>query len=905
MIRKACCAIIAAICLIVMVSCTSGDHIGSGGEAIAAVSGTPQSQAIRGAFAAPLVATVTQSGVPASSVFVTFRAPSTGATGVFAISGTDSITIMTDATGLATSGVFIANGTAGAYKVTASAQGTPSETSFSLTNTTGPTAILATGGSVQSAGINSTFAEPLTVKVVDGSQHPIAMAIVVFTAPATGASGKFADTGTNTTSATTDASGVATSAAFTANAIAGADIVTATVAGVSTPATFNLTNLAGSPATIMVVSGTPQRAAINTPFAAPLEVTVLDSKSNPVSGAAVTFSAPTSSASGLFANAMTTETDTTNASGVATSTVFTANGTTGGPYTVTAAVAGVPTAVDFTLTNTLPFKTYVFYLSGEEFNTAGFYGLAGAVQIDTAGNVLGGEQDYNDGGLGTGSPEPSGDLITTGNLTVNATSGQGTLTLVTNNSNLGVGGTETLGVQFVNLSHALIVQFDDSATSSGTMDVQTLPAMLSGGYAFTLTGVDPFLSPVDFGGVFTISGGTSLQNGVLDTNDYGTGNPPTTNASLSGTLSAFDSFGRGTITSTLNYTLLVGSTSPVALNYYVVGPEVLRIIDVDSVNNPAAVSFDFFDTAIGSAFGQGVNATTAGPASLSNSIFGMGSALGEFATVGMLSTTPASTSFSMVADDNELLYGVLLTPALPPISGTYSIALNGYGSLTIPLGQLGDVSLLGIYLTDPKLNLSDPNNTNPAGLGGALVADMDGPYTLAGGTGFLVPQTDPTSAHFQGKYAFGGQAFANINNFAEFDFVGGGTISATLAFSGTGVLNDPFQTFAHHQTNSGVKFSGTPLADTTDPVSGRYTLSSANSNPLKITIKGTRTPFDVAIYQASGGLLLWMDEDYTGTSVFLGSLQQKGSLTGLPGLQVAETDVKLKPVSRPSSAALH
>jgi len=61
---------------------------------------------------------------------------------------------------------------------------------------------------------------------------------------------------------------------------------------------------------------------------------------------------------------------------------------------------------------------------------------------------------------------------------------------------------------------------------------------------------------------------------------------------------------------------------------------------------------------------------------------------------------------------------------------------------------LGDVSLLGLYLTDPTLNLNDPNNTT-SGLGGALVADLDA--ALAGGTGMLVPQTDSSASSFAAK----------------------------------------------------------------------------------------------------------------------------------------------------------
>ena len=62
---------------------------------------------------------------------------------------------------------------------------------------------------------------------------------------------------------------------------------------------------------------------------------------------------------------------------------------------------------------------------------------------------------------------------------------------------------------------------------------------------------------------------------------------------------------------------------------------------------------------------------------------------------------------------------------------------------------------LGIYMTDPNLNLIDPNNTT-SGLGGALVADLD---SSLNGTGVLIPQTDTATDSFAGNYAFGAQGY--------------------------------------------------------------------------------------------------------------------------------------------------
>jgi hypothetical protein len=156
---------------------------------------------------------------------------------------------------------------------------------------------------------------------------------------------------------------------------------------------------------------------------------------------------------------------------------------------------------------------------------------------------------------------------------------------------------------------------------------------------------------------------------------------------------------------------------------------------------------------------------------------------------------------------------------------------------------------------------------------------MDANTTVAGGIGIVIPQAVTSTASFTGKYAFGGQDYNYISSAGEFDFLGAGNVTS-LSLSGTGLLTDPFNTLGAQVTNSGVTFSGSFLPDSSNP--GRYTLSSSNStpNPLQITIGGVTSFFDVAAYQASGGLVLWLNEDPN--TVFLGLLQQQGSLSGIP-----------------------
>jgi len=105
----------------------------------------------------------------------------------------------------------------------------------------------------------------------------------------------------------------------------------------------------GTASSITATGGTSQSATVNTAFATPLQATVKDAGNNPVSGVTVTFTAPASGASGTFAGGVNTAK--TNTQGVATAGTFTANSTAGGPYNVTASVAGVATSANFSLTN--------------------------------------------------------------------------------------------------------------------------------------------------------------------------------------------------------------------------------------------------------------------------------------------------------------------------------------------------------------------------------------------------------------------------------------------------------------------------------------------------------------------------------------------------------------------------
>jgi len=107
---------------------------------------------------------------------------------------------------------------------------------------TGPS-ISATGGTPQSAAVNTAFPAALQATVTDAANNPLSGVTVTFTAPSSGASAKF--NGSLTATAVTNAGGVAVAPTLTAYGQAGSYTVTATANGANTPATFSLTNTLG------------------------------------------------------------------------------------------------------------------------------------------------------------------------------------------------------------------------------------------------------------------------------------------------------------------------------------------------------------------------------------------------------------------------------------------------------------------------------------------------------------------------------------------------------------------------------------------------------------------------------------------------------------------------------------
>ena len=282
-------------------------------------------------FLEPLwVQVLDASNQPIGNVTVTFTVPGAGASATLT-----TTTDTTDGDGWAVVNAT-ANGTAGAYVVTASAG--PASAPINLENSAGPTQLLVAPASTnQLTLINTPFPQPLAVQVLDALNRPLPNQSVTFTAPGAGASALLSS-GTDAT----DSGGWAMINAQANGTPGGYDVV-ASVAGLN--ANIHLTNTSTVPASIVIISGAGQSATIDTAFGAPLVVEVRDAGGTAIPNIPVMFTAPVAGASA----AITGSPATTDANGQATVTA-TANST-AGPYNVTADAGGGIT-VALALTNT-------------------------------------------------------------------------------------------------------------------------------------------------------------------------------------------------------------------------------------------------------------------------------------------------------------------------------------------------------------------------------------------------------------------------------------------------------------------------------------------------------------------------------------------------------------------------
>ncbi len=270
-----------------------------------------------------------------------FTAVSNGTCGTAALS-TSTATSCTD------TDTALAAGTSYSYEVEALDNNWVSTPSIAWPTATTAAAKLAFTTQPTSVQAKGTGSFPVTVEIRDSNGNKITndstdqVTLTITNGTGTiGATLSCTNTGGLTVTAS---SGVAT---FNGCAIdkAGTGYTLTATSGSLTQATSNSFNVtAGAAAKITVVSGDSQSANVSTAFTSPLVAAVTDANGNPVSGVAVTFSAPSSNASAAFGSCSSNPQTyscvaSTGANGQVTSSTFTANSMAGG-YSIVASAAG-------------------------------------------------------------------------------------------------------------------------------------------------------------------------------------------------------------------------------------------------------------------------------------------------------------------------------------------------------------------------------------------------------------------------------------------------------------------------------------------------------------------------------------------------------------------------------------
>ena len=408
--------------------------------------------------------------------------------------------------------------------------------------------------------------------------------------------------------------------------------------------------------------------------------------------------------------------------------------------------------------------TFVLQAQGTNINGGPTYQFAGVVVFDGAGGISSGEQTVNFFDPNTGAFVSKADsILATPNSYFVGNDGRGTITLTTNDTDIGGNGIETFAFVLLDSSQALISQMDlgyaaTGASATGTMTLQASTVAPTGGYAFAVSGTAVAKNlPVAFGGVFnidspnTISGNGSVVDEVLSKKVN------VTTGALSGAVGSPDSFGA----LILHLTAPFGSANkaiPLQFTGYIVDGTHIALIETDT----AAGNASPFGSTGGIAIGQGTaTGTLIGNASLSGAfVFGI---LGV--DLSNSNTSPATlTSVGVFTDDGggnltngftdtflqlNSAQGTTHNPQSgaqisAAFNGTYSVDSSGTGRATLSLSGFNPAPVRGYQ---PALFFYLTGNGNPS-----LVLQAGDKFYPSLGTGVAYPQVSPPT--FSGGYGF-------------------------------------------------------------------------------------------------------------------------------------------------------
>ncbi|HEV2987786.1 MAG TPA: hypothetical protein VG759_05050 [Candidatus Angelobacter sp.] len=375
-------------------------------------------------------------------------------------------------------------------------------------------------------------------------------------------------------------------------------------------------------------------------------------------------------------------------------------------------------------------------------NSFGFFAFAASFQADGNGHIVSGVEDVN-----------SGSGVFT-NVALNGTYTLGPDGRGVANINSGVANI-TLDFVMLSTKRALVVRFNNNATASGSLDLQDSSAFsnaaVQGAFAFNLSGIDVGGHAFSTVGNIAPDGAGNITSGVQDLNDSGT---IATNQALTGSYNVAGSAnGRGSVT-------LTTSVGTLTFAAYVVNANQLKLIELD---NTPVLAGDVFRQQ-----GPFSNATLSGPSAFT---LGGANSVGAPLVVGGVMSADGAGNITSGAEDINNNGAVSQNLAL---TGTYAIAANGRGTLT--LNSSAGTLQLALYPS----------------MGGQMLLEIDNGATSSGAA-FAQQGAPFSSGSVQGTYGLnltGANGGTEIDSIAQFSADGAGNLTGALDLNNNGALSN-------------------------------------------------------------------------------------------------------------------
>ena len=437
--------------------------------------------------------------------------------------------------------------------------------------------------------------------------------------------------------------------------------------------------------------------------------------------------------------------------------------------------------------------TYVFHLSGQDNNQS--YFLSGAFTV-TKGEISAGEQDFSDANLG------STDTLVPSSSSISSTGENLQIVLGTANNQIGVNGFETLRASRVSGTRLLVSEFDSFGAATGSIDLQTSAAAPSGGYAFSVNGIDTNDNDqLAIGGVLNFSGTQlSISNSVFDLNDGG-GTTLLGQSFSSGSISAPDSFGRVTIALTPSAS---GQVPSIAFSGYINGSTIQLIESVgDGLNADLG----------GTALAQGAKTGTFNAQSVSGQTYIHGS-------IGQDTNGPLIMGGAFIFASNGTASGLLAFNDLDNNTG------NSFSNASYQVSPSGRVVITNVV----------PSNLSNIALSFVLYLDGNGNAMIMASDN--IEQTSGLAyaqnglSDYEGTYAVAVQGFLNGQQYIQPYGAAGPVTISNDTFNGytdytsqnpnLQTLTTPFDTYP-----------STPLTGLEDTSTGLLHLTGLNSNSFE------------------------------------------------------------------------